>query len=119
MVPQDSVLFHNTILYNVSYGNLSASDEEVMNAIEILAGLKRAIEGMPLQYETPVGERGLKLSGMETILNIIGILLCMSIDKLSYKGQSKYQNNFLSHSFFFFLIIFLQMQRRHNIIANS
>ena len=52
MVPQDSVLFHNTILYNVSYGNLSASDEEVMNAIEI-AGLKRAIEGMPLQYETP------------------------------------------------------------------
>ena len=39
------------------------SDEEVMNAIEI-AGLKRAIEGMPLQYETPVGERGLKLSGI-------------------------------------------------------
>ena len=78
VVPQDSVLFHNTILYNVSYGNLSASDEEVMNAIEI-AGLKRAIEGMPLQYETPVGERGLKLSGMETILNIIGIgiLLCI------------------------------------------
>ena len=66
------MLFHNTILYNVSYGNLSASDEEVMNAIEI-AGLKRAIEGMPLQYETPAGERGLKLSGMETILNIIGI----------------------------------------------
>ena len=79
MVPQDSVLFHNTILYNVSYGNLSASDEEVMNAIEI-AGLKRAIEGMPLQYETPVGERGLKLSGMETILKIFGILLSMSLD---------------------------------------
>ena len=48
VVPQDSVLFHNTILYNVSYGNLSASDEDMMNAIEI-AGLKRAIEGMPLQ----------------------------------------------------------------------
>ena len=42
VVPQDCVLFHNTILYNVSYGNLSASDEEVINAIEI-AGLKRAI----------------------------------------------------------------------------
>ena len=97
VVPQDSVLFHNTILYNVSYGNLSVSDEEVMNAIEI-AGLKRAIEGKPLRYETPVGERGLKLSGMETILNIIGILLCMRIDKLFYRGQSKYQNNSLSHS---------------------
>ena len=65
-ITQSSIMYHNY------YGNLSASDEEVMNAIEI-AGLKRAIEGMPLQYETPVGERGLKLSGMETILNIIGI----------------------------------------------
>ena len=45
-----------------------------------------------------MSERGLKLSGMETIVNIIGILLCMSIDKLSYEGQSKYQNNSLSHS---------------------
>ena len=56
-----------------------------MNAIEI-AGLKRAIEGMPLQYETPDGERGLKLSGMETILNIIIILLCVKLsDSLSIR----------------------------------
>ena len=62
VVPQDSVLFHNTIYHNVSYGRLSASHEEVMGAIK-MADLYDAIEAMPQKYETPVGERGLKLSG--------------------------------------------------------
>ena len=62
IVPQDSVLFHNTIYYNVAYGRLSASREEVLDAIQ-LADLQASIDAMPLGLETPVGERGLKLSG--------------------------------------------------------
>ena len=62
VVPQDSVLFHNTIYYNVAYGKLGASREEVMDAIR-LADLETAIENMPSKYDTQVGERGLKLSG--------------------------------------------------------
>ncbi|KAM7532444.1 hypothetical protein Aperf_G00000133066 [Anoplocephala perfoliata] len=64
IIPQDTVLFHNTIFYNLKYGNLNASDEEVYNAAR-LADLDQAIESMPLRYETQVGERGLKLSGGE------------------------------------------------------
>lgn len=63
VVPQDSVLFHNTIYYNVAYGGLDASREEVMAAIK-LADLQSAIEHMPEKYDTQVGERGLKLSGI-------------------------------------------------------
>ena len=62
IVPQDSVLFHNTIYYNVAYGRLSASQDEVMQAIQ-LADLEASINSMPQRYETQVGERGLKLSG--------------------------------------------------------
>ena len=62
IVPQDCVLFHNTIYHNISYGRLEASNEEVMAAIRT-AGLEQSIEAMPDQYETQVGERGLKLSG--------------------------------------------------------
>ncbi|KAM3173640.1 hypothetical protein ACTXT7_012128 [Hymenolepis weldensis] len=64
IVPQDTVLFHNTIFYNLKYGNLSATDDEVYDAAR-LADLEQAIERMPLRYETQVGERGLKLSGGE------------------------------------------------------
>lgn len=62
VVPQDSVLFHNTILYNIAYGRLDASHDEVMATVR-LANLEEAIEAMPDKYETQVGERGLKLSG--------------------------------------------------------
>lgn len=65
VVPQDSVLFHDTIYHNVSYGRLSASQDEVMAALQ-LADLQGAIEAMPQKYETQVGERGLKLSGMRS-----------------------------------------------------
>ncbi|XP_064405109.1 iron-sulfur clusters transporter ABCB7, mitochondrial-like isoform X2 [Halichondria panicea] len=64
VVPQDSVLFHNSIYYNVAYGRLNASRDEVMDTIK-LADLQTAIEHMPNKYETQVGERGLKLSGGE------------------------------------------------------
>ncbi|VDL90365.1 unnamed protein product [Schistocephalus solidus] len=60
----DTVLFHNTIFYNLKYGNLNTSDEEVYEAAR-LADLDHAIRHMPLGYQTPVGERGLKLSGGE------------------------------------------------------
>ncbi|KAK3535453.1 hypothetical protein QTP70_016875 [Hemibagrus guttatus] len=64
VVPQDAVLFHNNIFYNLQYGNLNASKEEVYH-VSKLAGLHDAILKMPHGYETQVGERGLKLSGGE------------------------------------------------------
>ncbi|XP_024411045.1 iron-sulfur clusters transporter ABCB7, mitochondrial [Desmodus rotundus] len=64
VVPQDAVLFHNTIYYNLLYGNINASPEDVY-AVAKLAGLHDAILRMPRGYDTQVGERGLKLSGGE------------------------------------------------------
>ncbi|XP_077163580.1 iron-sulfur clusters transporter ABCB7, mitochondrial isoform X3 [Paroedura picta] len=64
VVPQDAVLFHNSIFYNLLYGNTSASAEEVY-AVAKLAGIHDAILRMPNGYNTQVGERGLKLSGGE------------------------------------------------------
>ncbi|KAK5969690.1 ABC Transporter Mitochondrial [Trichostrongylus colubriformis] len=64
VVPQDSVLFHDTIFYNLAYGNPDASREEVYHAAR-LADLHYSVESMPNGYNTLVGERGLKLSGGE------------------------------------------------------
>ncbi|KAA0709071.1 ATP-binding cassette sub-family B member 7, mitochondrial [Triplophysa tibetana] len=64
VVPQDAVLFHNTIFYNLQYGNINATAEEVY-AVAKLAGIHDAILRMPHGYGTQVGERGLKLSGGE------------------------------------------------------
>lgn len=64
MVPQDTVLFNDTIAYNIRYGRPGASDEEVRKAAE-LAQIGSFIEKLPQGYETQVGERGLKLSGGE------------------------------------------------------
>ncbi|MFK7793268.1 MAG: ABC transporter ATP-binding protein/permease [Devosiaceae bacterium] len=64
MVPQDTVLFNDTIAYNIRYGRLSASDEEVREAAR-MAQIGDFIEQLPEGFETPVGERGLKLSGGE------------------------------------------------------
>ncbi|XP_015256337.1 PREDICTED: ATP-binding cassette sub-family B member 7, mitochondrial [Cyprinodon variegatus] len=64
VVPQDAVLFHNTIFYNLQYGNINATAEEVYQVAR-LAGLHDAILRMPHGYDTQVGERGLKLSGGE------------------------------------------------------
>eukprot|EP00112_Aurelia_sp_Birch-Aquarium-sp1_P012007 Seg2521.2 transcript_id=Seg2521.2/GoldUCD/mRNA.D3Y31 product="ATP-binding cassette sub-family B member 7 mitochondrial" protein_id=Seg2521.2/GoldUCD/D3Y31 len=64
IVPQDQVLFHDTIFYNINYGRISASTEEVFQAAR-MADMHSAILGMPQGYQTQVGERGLKLSGGE------------------------------------------------------
>jgi ATP-binding cassette subfamily B protein len=64
MVPQDTVLFNDTIRYNIRYGRWEASDAEVEEAAR-LAQIDGFIRRSPLGYETEVGERGLKLSGGE------------------------------------------------------
>lgn len=64
IVPQDTVLFNCSILENVRYGRIEASEEEVMAAIH-LAHLDDFIKGLPEGINTIVGERGLKLSGGE------------------------------------------------------
>jgi ABC-type transport system involved in Fe-S cluster assembly fused permease/ATPase subunit len=64
MVPQDTVLFNDTIRYNIRYGRWDASDAEVEEAAR-LAQIDTFIRLAPKGYETEVGERGLKLSGGE------------------------------------------------------
>lgn len=64
IVPQECVLFHDTIEYNIQYGDLSKSKTDVEQAAR-MAGLHDAILKWPKQYETQVGERGMKLSGGE------------------------------------------------------
>ncbi len=64
MVPQDTVLFNDTIGYNIRYGRWEATDEEVREAAR-LAQIDRFIASLPEGYDTAVGERGLKLSGGE------------------------------------------------------
>src|SRR5215212_5641979 len=64
MVPQDTVLFNDTIRYNIRYGRWDASDAEVEEAAR-LAQIDSFIRISPHGYETEVGERGLKLSGGE------------------------------------------------------
>ncbi|WP_417309234.1 ABCB family ABC transporter ATP-binding protein/permease [Devosia sp.] len=64
MVPQDTVLFNDTIAYNIRYGRPDATDAEVRKAAE-LAQIADFIESLPKGFDTPVGERGLKLSGGE------------------------------------------------------
>ncbi|MES9837137.1 MAG: ABC transporter ATP-binding protein/permease [Candidatus Thiodiazotropha sp.] len=64
IVPQDTVLFNETILYNLAYGRPQASREEIEEAARI-AHIAEFIEQLPDGYQTVVGERGLKLSGGE------------------------------------------------------
>jgi ATP-binding cassette, subfamily B, heavy metal transporter len=64
MVPQDTVLFNDTIRYNIRYGRWEATNEQVEEAAR-LAQIEGFIRLAPLGYETEVGERGLKLSGGE------------------------------------------------------
>ncbi len=64
MVPQDTVLFNDTIAYNIRYGRIGASEEDMQKAAE-LAQIGPFIERLPEGYRSMVGERGLKLSGGE------------------------------------------------------
>jgi ABC-type transport system involved in Fe-S cluster assembly fused permease/ATPase subunit len=64
VVPQDTVLFNDSIYYNIAYGNALSSKEEVFNAAKN-ADIHNFISSLPDGYKTIVGERGLKLSGGE------------------------------------------------------
>jgi len=64
IVPQDTVLFNDTIYYNIAYGRPGATHEEIVQAAK-RAHIHHFIETLPKGYETLVGERGLKLSGGE------------------------------------------------------
>jgi ATP-binding cassette, subfamily B, heavy metal transporter len=64
IVPQDTVLFNDTIYYNIAYGRPQAPHEEVLQAAK-RAHIHHFIESLPKGYDTLVGERGLKLSGGE------------------------------------------------------
>lgn len=83
VIPQDTVLFHESIGYNIHYGNLDASWDEVVEAAK-KARIHDTIMSFPNGYDTIVGERGLKLSGGEkqrcaiarAILKNSPILLC-------------------------------------------
>ena len=64
IVPQDTVLFNDTIYYNIAYGRPDASRDEIIAAAKA-AHIHAFVESLPHGYETGVGERGLKLSGGE------------------------------------------------------
>ena len=64
VVPQDTVLFNDTIEYNICYGRPGCSDAEFLSAVK-QANLYEFIDSLPNKYDTVVGERGLKLSGGE------------------------------------------------------
>ena len=62
MVPQDTVLFNDTIAYNIRYGKIDATDAEIDHAAD-MAQISDFIKKLPEGYDAMVGERGLKLSG--------------------------------------------------------
>ena len=64
IVPQDTVLFNDSIYYNIAYGRPEATREDVIAAAQA-AQIDHFIRELPQGYDTPVGERGLKLSGGE------------------------------------------------------
>ena len=64
LVPQDPILFHRTLMENIRYGRLDATDEEVMAASK-MAHCHEFVSRFPKGYKTQVGERGVKLSGGE------------------------------------------------------
>lgn len=64
IVPQDTVLFNDTIRYNIAYGRIGAPEEDILEAAR-LAQIDRIIRELPAGYDSMVGERGLKLSGGE------------------------------------------------------
>jgi ATP-binding cassette subfamily B protein len=64
VVPQDTVLFNDTIYYNIAYGRTGATPDQVKTAAKA-AQIHDFVESLPMGYETTVGERGVKLSGGE------------------------------------------------------
>jgi ATP-binding cassette subfamily B protein/subfamily B ATP-binding cassette protein MsbA len=64
MVSQDPYLFNGTVAENILYGNVEANREQMMKAA-IAAHADDFVKGLPKEYDTPIGERGVKLSGGE------------------------------------------------------
>ncbi len=62
LVPQEPIMFNNTLKFNLAYGKENASDEEIHEAAR-KANILEFVEGLPQKWETEVGERGIKLSG--------------------------------------------------------
>ena len=101
IVPQDTVLFNDTILYNIKYGNQNADFNEIQSATKS-ACIQDFINKLPNGYDTIVGERGLKLSGGEkqrigiarTILKEAPIILLdESTSSLDYTTEKKILTN--------------------------
>lgn len=101
VIPQDTVLFHDSIGYNIQYGNLNASWDEVVDAAK-RAKIHDTIMSFADGYDTVVGERGLKLSGGEkqrvaiarAILKDAPILLC---DEPTSSLDSQTEMNIMNH----------------------
>lgn len=66
VVPQDTVLFNDSIFYNIQYGDVNADKSDIYRAAKT-AMIHDKIESFPDGYETKVGERGLRLSGGEKV----------------------------------------------------
>jgi ATP-binding cassette subfamily B protein len=64
IVPQDTVLFNDTVKYNIAYGRIGANESDIKDAAR-MAQIDKFIQDLPLGYDAMVGERGLKLSGGE------------------------------------------------------
>ena len=83
---QDSVLFHDTVFYNVKYGNIHATDEQVYGAAR-MADIHDTILKFPQGYDTQVGERGLKLSGntVKLLMKVTSIsIIIVYVDDFLY-----------------------------------
>lgn len=78
VVPQDTVLFNDSIYYNIQYGDVNAESSEVYKAAKA-AMIHDKIETFPDGYETKVGERGLRLSGGEKV-EYICVFFFLSIE---------------------------------------
>ena len=74
VIPQDLILFHDTILENIRYSNTYATEEEILNAAK-MAGLHNFVLKLPNGYKTKVGNNGLALSGGEKQRIIIARIL--------------------------------------------
>ena len=73
VVPQEPILFHQNILYNLQYGRLDASEEEVIEKAK-MAEIHDSIMNFNLKYMSPVGERGLELSGLLSSFSVFKFL---------------------------------------------
>lgn len=87
VVPQDTVLFNATLMYNLLYANPNASQADVYDACKA-ANIHDRIMSFPDQYETKVGERGLKLSGGERQRVCLRFLFRITFFKSSLSFQS-------------------------------